>query len=117
MTLRIIFISIKRTLAHVTFPDEKTSKLIFSEPNIEKGKHEIPLLPGILQKIKNHKARQAQEKLPLGEAYHDNDLVFATVEGKPTEPRNFFRLHTKILERAGLPHIKFHTPCDTLLQR
>lgn len=101
-------LAIKSTLARVRLVDKGSSELLFSEPKTESGKRIIPLMPEVIQELKKHKARQNEEKLFFGQAYQDNNLVFCTEVGKPIEPRNFFRLHTKILKKAGLPHVRFH---------
>ena len=101
-------LTIKSTLARVRLVDKGSSELQFSEPKTESGKRVIPLMPEVIQELKKHKARQNEEKLFFGQDYQDNNLVFCTENGKPIEPRNFFRLHTKILKRAGLPHVRFH---------
>lgn len=101
-------LTVRRSLSRVETYDGKT-KLVFSEPKTASSKREIPLLPFVLQELKAHKARQAQEKLLLGQAYQDNDLVFATAEGKPVEPRNLLRKHKAILKKAGLrSEIRIH---------
>lgn len=101
-------LTVKRTLARVRLVDSGTSELQFSEPKTESGKRVIPLLPEVVQELKSHKARQAQEKLIVGQAYRDNGLVFATPTGGPIEPRNFHRKHTQILKKAGLRHVRLH---------
>lgn len=59
--------------------------------------------------LNTHKVRQEKEKEDAGkEAYKDEDLLFCTPIGTPMEPRNLHRIHTKILERAELPHVRFH---------
>ena len=78
------------------------SELVFSEPKTVSGKREIPLLPNILQELKSHKARQAEDKLFLGWAYYDDELIFTTSEGTPIEPRTFLRKHKSLLKKAGL---------------
>ncbi|MHB8156628.1 MAG: site-specific integrase [Desulfocucumaceae bacterium] len=101
-------LTIRNTLARVRLDSEKPSTLVFSEPKTEKGKREIPLLQNILKELKSHKVKQLEEKLFMGESYLDNGLVFATPEGRPIDPRNFYRLHTKLLKDSGLPHVRFH---------
>ncbi|OPY58706.1 MAG: Transposase [Pelotomaculum sp. PtaU1.Bin035] len=101
-------LTIKRTLARVRLVDKGTSELQFNEPKTEAGKRTIPLMPEVVQELKAHKARQAQEKLILGQGYKDNNLIFATPTGTPIEPRNFHRKHTEILQKAELRHIRLH---------
>jgi site-specific recombinase XerD len=44
----------------------------------------------------------------LGEAYHDQGLVFCQADGKPLDPRNFARSFDKILRQANLPPMRVH---------
>lgn len=87
---------------------EKKTELVFQEPKTKHSKRTIPLTAGVLKELKAHKARQAQEKLFLGQGYQDNGLVFCMEDGRPIEPRNFTRRFDGYLERAGIPHVRFH---------
>ena len=44
----------------------------------------------------------------LGAIYRDKDLVFATTIGTPIEPANLRRTWLRILEDAGVGHLRFH---------
>jgi integrase len=56
-----------------------------------------------------HLARQREEQLLLGLEWDDYGLVFPNTMGKPLHPSNFQqRIETPLLERAGLPRIRFH---------
>ncbi|MBU4534072.1 MAG: site-specific integrase [Firmicutes bacterium] len=57
----------------------------------------VPVPTDVLRELKAHKARQAQEKLKLGEGYQDQGFVFATPLGTPTAPRNFYRYFRGLL--------------------
>jgi len=101
-------LTVRQSLNRVENYDKKT-QLVFSEPKTASGKREIPLLPFVVQELKAHKARQAREKLLVGQEYQDNGLVFATAEGRPIEPRHFLRKHKDILSRAGIrSEIRIH---------
>ena len=53
--------------------------------------------------------RQTKERLALGPAWEDNDLVFANEVGRPIEVRNMIRRSfIPLLEKANLPQIRFH---------
>jgi len=79
---------VKRTLARVKNRDGGTvkTKLIIKEPKRDKFRM-IPLPRFVVKALKAHRARQAEEKLFLGQAYQDNGLVFCTEEdGKLLDP-------------------------------
>lgn len=82
--------------------------LVFQEPKTSQSRRTIPIPEDALEELKRHKARASQEKLLLGQAYQDHGLVFCLPDGRPLEPRNFTRHFDRMLEEAGLPHIRFH---------
>jgi integrase len=54
--------------------------------------------------LRQHRRRQAEERLKPGPQYHNHDLVFCGKEGNPLHPRNVIARHFKpALKRAGLP--------------
>jgi integrase len=69
--------------------------------------------------LKAHKARQAEERLFLGAAWQDNGLVFPSTIGTPQDGSNLANLvFRRVLNKAGLPRIRFHDlrhTCATLL--
>jgi integrase len=62
-----------------------------------------------VEALKRHKTRQNEERLRAGTRWQDNDYVFPNTIGKLLDPRGLRRRwFDKVLERAGLPHIRFH---------
>jgi len=60
-----------------------------------------------------------EERMRLAGLYEDHDLIFATEKGTPLKPENLVKRSFKpLLERTGLPEIRFHDlrhTCATLL--
>lgn len=54
------------------------------------------------------RARQAQERLLLGPAYVDQDLVFAQPDGRPVHPEYFTNAFDRRVARYKLPRIRLH---------
>lgn len=110
--LKVGTLSVRQGLVRVGNRDAKEgeprTKLIFQEPKTAPSRRTIPIPEDALAELKRWRAKQAQEKLLLGEAYQDNGLVFCTEDGKPIEPRNFTRRFEAMLKRANLPRIRFH---------
>lgn len=78
------------------------------------------LTSAAVDSLRRHRARQARERLRLGPAWDDSDLVFANELGRPVEATNLVRRSfRRLLERAGLPRIRFHdlrhTPATLLM--
>lgn len=59
--------------------------------------------------LRQHRKGQAAERLKAGPMWEDNDLVFANEAGRPMDAGNLLRRSFwPILEKAGLPRIRFH---------
>jgi len=58
--------------------------------------------------LRSVRARQAQERLLLGTAYEDNDLVFARPDGRPQHPEHFSMAFDRRVARYKLPRIRLH---------
>lgn len=53
-------------------------------------------------------ASQTRQRALYGSSYFENDLVFAKPDGRPEQRGNMSSNFRKPLERANLPHIRFH---------
>jgi len=91
----------------------------FPEPKSARSRRTIAL-PGLaVAALREHRKRQLEWRLRLGEVWQDHGLVFTTEIGTPLHPSNVRQRHFHpLLERAGLPRIRFHDlrhTCATLL--
>lgn len=85
------------------------SGLVISDPKTAHSRRPVRLSTIAVQALRRHRARQAEERLALGEAWDDHDLVFCNSIGRPYEARSVIRnSYAPLLKRAGIPHIKFH---------
>jgi integrase len=86
------------------------SGLVLAEPKTKKSRRQIGLTDTALTALRQHRARQAEERLRLGAAWSNElDLVFVDELGKPIEATKFLRNSFKpLLKAAGLPDIRFH---------
>jgi integrase len=84
------------------------NRYIEAEPKTEKSRRSIMLASITLETLKLHRIRQLEAKLQAGSAWKDNDLVFCTSLGTPLNPNWVLGRFKKLLERAELPHIRFH---------
>jgi integrase len=105
-------IHIRQTLARVRVHGRssagKKTQLIFQEPKTEQSRRTVPIPADIVEELQRHKARQAQVRLLLGQAYEDQGLVFCAANGNPLEPVDFYRRFVQLLRQAGLPARRFH---------
>lgn len=93
---------VRRTLHRVG------GKLHAGEPKSAKGRRTVALSGLALAALKRHRVRQAQQRLALGEAWHDGDWVFTTGDGKPLDPRNFLGDWHALLGSVGLEPRPLH---------
>lgn len=73
-----------------------------------RSRRTLPLPVFVLEALRRHKVRQLEERLACGAAWQETGLVFTSAVGTPLEPRNVVRYYHRLLERAGLPHKRFH---------
>jgi hypothetical protein len=68
--------------------------------------------------LRAHRKAQAEERLRLGTAWTDPDLVFASQTGTPIDPSNLLTNgYYPLLRRAGLPRLTFHAPLGPVQPR
>jgi integrase len=91
----------------------------FNPPKTKAGRRTITLTSAMIDALKAHRKRQNEERLFLGEAWTDLDLVFPSQIGTPHDARNLANIHfARVLKKAGLPRIRFHDlrhTCATLM--
>ena len=81
----------------------------FSAPKTEDSAATVDLSVECRQALKDHQADHAQQKLKMGAAYEDYDLIFATDHGRPLDHKNLGgRWFHADLAAAGLRRIRFH---------
>ena len=89
------------------------------ETKTRRGRRQVNLTPRTVNALKAHRKRQLEERMRLAETYKDHGLVFSTSIGTPVNPENLVNRSFKpLLEKAGLPKIRFHNlrhTCATLL--
>src|SRR5260370_828542 len=85
------------------------SGLVISDPKTSHSRRPVRLSGLAVTALHTHRSRQLIERLPMGDAWDDRDLVFTNSIGRPCEAGNMIRMsYTPLLERAGVPYVKFH---------
>lgn len=72
------------------------------------GRRSVTLTDDAIRELKNYRKRQLQERLIIGEAYQDKDLVFCKEDGAPLDLREFTKRFQRYLMNAGLPKVRLH---------
>ena len=108
-------LSIRRTLTRT----DNGKRVALGEPKTKGSRRTVRLTPRVVEALRSHRAKQAEEKLRVGGLYQDHGLVFAGEGGGLINPSNLRqRSFAPLLERAGLPQITFHDlrhTCASLL--
>src|SRR5579872_430310 len=110
----------RRRLAVRRSLESTKGALRFKAPKTAKTR--VVTLPEIaIDALVAHRVWQNKERLRMGEAWVDNDLVFAGFAGGPWEPHNFSRDFRKCAIAAGIgsigSHILRHTAATEMLRQ
>jgi integrase len=82
---------------------------VLTAPKTAKSRRTVTLPGTALAALRKHRSRQLEERLRLGEVWRDYGLVFCSEVGTALrEPNVRERSFHPLLDRAGLPHIRFH---------
>jgi integrase len=75
-----------------------------------KGKSKLTLQcpPALLELLREHRKRQAAERLKAGSAWTDHDLIFTTRHGGPIERTEDWRMWKALLRAAGVRDARVH---------
>ena len=80
-----------------------------AEPKSATGRRQITLTKLAVDVLRRHRIRQNEERLALGPGWTDIRLVFTNVAGGYLNSNNLRnRGFPKLLERSGLPRMRFH---------
>jgi integrase len=82
--------------------------LTFAEPKTAAGRRTLALAASTVGVLRRHRDNQILERQLLGPEYHDLDLVFAQVNGRPIYPSRVTETFREIAKTAGLPMIRLH---------
>jgi len=96
-------VKIRRTLQRMS------GAFSFAEPKTASSNRTVPLGPSAISALRRHRIAQALERLAMGTAWQDGDLVFCTEIGTPIDAGNLLsRMHYPLLAASGLPRVRFH---------
>ncbi|HEX5156169.1 MAG TPA: site-specific integrase [Ktedonobacterales bacterium] len=121
LALRWKDVSLDRACLSVQATLQRTREggFTFASPKSARSRRQITLSPTAIVALRRHRAHQLEERLAAGDAWQDNDLVFADILGAPLDGTHVLRYQfAPLLKRAGLPPMRLHDlrhTCATLL--
>jgi len=78
------------------------------EPKTKKSRRTVMLPATVANALRAHRSRQVDEQQKAGSKWQDQDFVFTTLLGTPLEGTRVTKDFQKVLDKAGLPQMKFH---------
>lgn len=78
------------------------------EPKTPGSRRQVALSKQPIDALRRHRVAQAVQRLRIGAAWEDKDLVFATEAGRPITASGLRRSYEPLLKGAGLPRMRFH---------
>ena len=106
-------------LIHVRFElqrIERQNRLV--ELKTRRSHRTLAMPPYIAGQLKEHGARQREDRVLLGPEWHVSDFVFTSQTGRPLSGTYVTHAFQRLLKRAGLPKKRFYDlrhSCATLL--
>lgn len=81
---------------------------VFASPKTARAFRSVPLVPEVVERLRRHRAEQAQRLLALGIRADDETVVCDGGDGRPIDPSTFTHATTRIAADAGLPGVRLH---------
>lgn len=95
-------VSIVRTITTVNGQPIETST------KTNKSRRRVALDGATVEVLRAHQERQAVDRKAAGSAWQDTGLVFTLEDGSAIHPDRFSRWFSRLVDVAGLPHIRLH---------
>jgi integrase len=83
-------------------------KLAESTPKTRAGERLIFLDRLTAELLREHRRAQLRQRMKIGEAWRDDDLIFCQDDGRPWNPDHVSRRFKRLAAEAGVPVIKLH---------
>lgn len=82
--------------------------LVFTEPKTDRSRRTIAVPAPLIEALRKHRVAQKGERLLAGTEWEDWDLVFTQPNGRPLDKHSDYEAWIKLLNRAGVRHIRLH---------
>ena len=91
-----------------TCPERKSGGLVFTRPKTKKSRRIIPIPPPLIPYLREHRARQEEQRASAGELWEEHDVLFARPDGRPLDPRQDWQEFKDLLREAGITDRRLH---------
>ena len=91
-----------------TDTSELRTRLVIGELKAARSRRTLFLTPELIELLRRHRARLAEERIAIGPAWREHDLIFPSALGTPLDPDNVSHWFSRVCRRAGLGHWHLH---------
>lgn len=77
-------------------------------PKTDNSIRTVAIMPETVKILKQHKKKQKEHQLLLGESYHKSNFVCTWEDGRTIRPDYLTHTLKKLLKKCNLPNIRFH---------
>jgi integrase len=95
------------SIAIVQSAEQTGTTVRYKEPKTGYGRT-LALSPTLVDELRAHRLRQAEELLRLGIKVTDETFVCAREDGLPLQPQTLTQEWKRLVAKTGLPRIRFH---------
>jgi integrase len=96
-------LTVRRTVHRV-----KGQGLVYDEPKSESSRRTLALPPELADALLRHHVQQREEQAAAGDAWQDNDLLFAQPNGLPIDRHTDYMLWRRLLDTARVGRRRLH---------
>lgn len=83
-------------------------KVLAAEPKTAKGRRTVALDPATVAALRQHRARQGEERVAAWAVWTESGLVFVQEDGRPYHPERLTIMFKRYVKEAKLPPIRLH---------
>lgn len=110
-------LTVNRTITRAKNPITGKYEILEQLPKTKNSLRTVPIPTNIISRLKDHRLEQNKHRLKLGEAYFNNDYVFANDLGYVLDDKRPGRNLNSILKKLGIEPMKFHALRHTYATR
>lgn len=108
--LRWSDVDFKQKVLHVRQTLQRLPKIgfYFGPPKSKKSRRPVVMPEALMEVLKNHRKKQMETMLEMGEHYQDNNLVFCRPDGTPVDPSSLNHRFKALVDSIGMNGFRFH---------